>query len=344
MRALALALTLLSLPALSAAHENPQRQLKQEAASWPEQLSYDIPLRLLQIPVSFPVEYTAEVRRQITDYLQLGRRETEKMLARTSLYFPIIEHYLQEFNLPDELKYIPLLESRLIPTAESPVGALGLWQFMPATAGHYQLQIDEYVDERMNPYQATEAALRMLAGLHRDFGDWSLALAAYNCGPGRVRSAIRQTGCHNFWDIEHLLPRQTQRYLPALIATIYVANYFRLHGLSPDPKKLHQPFQVFKVQHSLNLADIARHCKVTRRQLHRLNPGFLQDFIPHSGRGRYLILPEKALPDFQKYIIKESRKSKESFAIAVLNSHHYQPAAKGARDRVKKGIRPKADI
>lgn len=340
MKATALTLTILFFPLLPM-YATPQKTELKEAASWPEQLSYEIPLRLLQMPLPFSVEYNAEARRQLTDYLRQGRRETERMLARTALYFPIFEHYLRKYGLPDELKYIPLLESRLVPTAESSAGAAGLWQFMPATAGHYGLHIDEYVDERMNPYQATEAAVEMLAQLYEKFGDWSLALAAYNCGPGRVEAAVRRTGCRNFWDIQHLLPRQTRRYIPALIATIYVARNHCRHGLVPDPKKpLHQPFQVFRVQRALHLNDIARHCGISSRLLYRLNPGFLQDHIPYSSRGRYLILPEEALPDFQKYIIKESRKSKESYAIAVLNSHGHLPVIAGNN---KAGL-PRADI
>ncbi len=344
MRALALALTIFLTPLLTA-NAAPQKFKAQATASWPEQISYEIPLRLLQMPLPFSVEYNAEVRRQVTDYLRQGRRETEKMMARSALYFPIFEYYLQKYGLPDVLKYIPLLESRLVPTAVSPVGAAGLWQFMPATAEHYRLHIDEYVDERMDPYQATEAALQMLSRLYEDFGDWSLALAAYNCGPGRVKAAVDKTGCHNFWDIQHLLPQQTRRYLPALIATVYVARHYARHGLQPrSPKQFNQPFQVFRVQHALDLNDIARHCSISRRRLSRLNPGFLQDYIPSSSRGRYLILPEETLADFQKYIIKESRKSKESYAVAVLYSRGGNPAPNNQNGGDKKAGPLKAEI
>ncbi len=334
MKALVLILATYCFP-LTAAFSMPQAQTQQPPSSWAEQLSYAIPARLLQMPMPFDIEYNAEVRRQLTDYLRQGRRSTEFMLARRSMYFPIFEHYRLKYKLPEILKYIPLLESRLVPTALSEAGAAGLWQFMPATAEHYRLHIDEYVDERMNPYQATEAAMSMLARLFEEFGDWSLALAAYNCGPGRVRYAVRQTGCDSFWDIEHLLPYQTRRYLPALIATVYVARYHELHGLAPGPKKpYHQPFKVFRIQYALDLNDIAARCKVSRKLLSRLNPGFLQDYIPYSERGRYLILPEEVLLNFQQYIIKESRKSERSYAIAVLDSQQ-QPAGrekKGGKD------------
>lgn len=347
MKALALNIAAL-LMQIPAAHSMPQEHSR-PLTSWAEQLSYDIPMRLLQMPVPFEMEYNSEVKRQLTDYLRQGRRDTERMLGRASMYFPIFEHYRQKYNLPEVLKYIPLLESRLTPTVQSEAGAVGLWQFMPATAEHYRLRIDEYVDERMNPYRATEAAMKMLVQLHEEFGDWSLALAAYNCGPGRVRYAIRRTGCDDFWSIQHLLPRQTRRYLPALIATTYVARYYSLHGLLPKPKKhFHQPFQVFRIQYALDLNDIAHHCKISRQLLSQLNPGFLKDYIPYSTRGRYLILPEEALLKFQQYIIKESRKSTHSYAVAVLDSHQRPPILKNlhtySMDKGKTGGRLQVEI
>jgi len=169
------------------------------ASTWKEELQLEIPHRVLSIEYPFDVEYNAVIRQHLDGYLRRGRRETKRMLSRTAMYFPIIEHYLAEYGLPDELKYIPLLESRMWAQAESPVGASGLWQFMPATARHYGLRINDYVDERKNPYRSTGAALRMLKDLHAEFGDWALALAANNCGPGRERRAIRYANCPDFW-------------------------------------------------------------------------------------------------------------------------------------------------
>ncbi len=324
MRALTI-VAILFLNSPPAAHASKPEKLNNPSLA--EQLSYHIPHRLLNMPAPFPLEYNREVGKHIESYLRPGRHATSRMMARATLYFPIIDHYLQQYGLPEELKYVPLLESRLRPAAESNVGAAGLWQFMPATARHYGLQIDEYVDERKNPYRATEAALKMLKNLHREFGDWSLALAAYNCGPGRVRSAVRQTGCHSFWDIQHLLPRQTQQYLPNLIATIFVGRYYRDYELEPRFNRYNrQAFQVFRIQHSLQLEDIARHCGISEDKLRYFNPGYLQDYIPGTRRGHYLILPEEALPNFQKYIIKENRKGQQRYAIAVLDSHQKQGA------------------
>ncbi|HQU59029.1 MAG: lytic transglycosylase domain-containing protein [Phaeodactylibacter sp.] len=298
---------------------------------WDQELSFNIPVRLLQMEFPFEVEYNPEVQNQLDGYLRRGRRETERMLGRTALYFPIFEYYLHANGLPEALKYIPLLESRLRPEAESGVGAVGLWQFMPATAEHYHLQANDYLDERMNPFRSTEAAVKMLSQLFDDFGDWSLALAAYNCGAGRVRRALRRTGCDNFWDIQHLLPLQTQRYLPALIATIYTGRDYARYGLEPASHgRFQKPFRVFKIHSTLHLADIARHCQLSPTELYRLNPGYLQEDIPFTGRAHYLILPEKAFASFQQYIIKESRKGGPRYAIAVLDSRSSRPSGLGS--------------
>lgn len=292
-------------------------------SDWQEKLQNEIPQRVFSFSYPFDIEYNHTAQHHIDGYLRRGRIETRKMLSRTAMYFPIIEHYLALYDLPEELKYIPLLESRMWAEAESSVGAAGLWQFMPATGRHYGLRINDYVDERKNPYRSTEAAMKMLTNLYAEFGDWALALAAYNCGPGRVRKALRIANCDDFWSIKKYLPRQTQRYIPAMMATIYVAQDYQHYGIEPNFKAhRQQPFRVFKIQHDLDLKNIARHCKISSSQMHRLNPGFLETYIPRSRKGHYLILPEEALGRFQAYLIKSSRKREHSYAVAVLDSHN----------------------
>jgi membrane-bound lytic murein transglycosylase D len=285
-------------------------------------LSAETPRQILRMDLPFEVEYNPSVEKQLEGYLVYGRRETRQMLARTASYFPIFEHYLRKHGLPDELKFIPLLESRLRPQAESPAGAAGLWQFMPIAAEHYRLNINDYVDERLNPFRATEAAVKMLRDLYHEFDDWALALAAYNCGPGRVRKALRLSGCDTFWDIQHLLPRQTQRYLPGLIATIYIGRHYEAHGLAPSSNaRSPQSFRVFRVNGALSLGDIATHCQLSLAEILALNPGYQQDFVPAQARGHYLILPETACGKFQQYILKESRRGNGNYAVAVLQSN-----------------------
>lgn len=294
-----------------------------ETPDWQQVVTQDIPYRLLDVQEGWPFEvhYNEQVQEELSSYLRTGRREAEAMLGRTPQYFPIFEHYLEVHQLPEELKYIPLLESRLHPGIESAAGAVGLWQFMPRTAEGLGLHVNRYVDERRSPYQATESAVRYLGQLYRQFDDWALALAAYNCGPGRVRKALRQTGCSSFWDIEYKLPRQTRRYLPRLIATIYVGKYFDKHCLQPKKYKYQADhFRVFRIHHSVELDEIARYCKVSLSWLKALNPGYLNNYAPRQETPHFLILPEQALPYFARYIDKESRKVGTDYAVAVLDS------------------------
>lgn len=291
------------------------------ADDWQQQVMHDIPYRLLGEELPFELEYNERVQHELSRYLRSGRRQTAYMLGRRGHYFPIFEHYLKVYQLPDELKYVPLLESRLRADAESPAGASGLWQFMPATARGFGLNVNDDLDERRNPYQATNAAMRYLSDLYREFGDWALALAAYNCGAGRVRRAQRETGCEFFWDIQHALPVQTRDYLPRIIATIYVAKYHEMHGISPRGiKRGAGDFRVFRIHHDIHLDLIAHYCKISLDQLKQLNPGYLVDFVPRQARPHYLILPREALPHFKQYILKESRRTGSDYAIAVLDA------------------------
>ena len=307
--------------------------IKAEATDWKHTATHEIPYRLLEVQEDWPFEvhYNQSVQRELSSYLRTGRREAEAMLGRTRQYFPIIEHYLKVYELPEELKYIPLLESRLQPDIESAAGAVGLWQLMPSTAKGLGLHLNTFVDERRSPYQSTAAAARYLKQLYRQFDDWALALAAYNCGPGRVRKALRQTGCSSFWDIEYKLPRQTRRYLPRLIATIYVGKYYDKHGLQPKKHKYHADhFRVFRVHHSVELDEIARYCEVSPSWLSALNPGYLQAYAPRQETPHFLILPEQALPYFARYIDKESRKVGADYAVAVLDSQWKRVALGGS--------------
>lgn len=182
-----------------------------------------------------PERHHGTIRRIIDEHLTLGRRDAEITLGRAEFYFPIFERTLAARRLPEALKYVPLVESRLRVQATSSAGAKGLWQFMEGTAQAYHLKITETEDERLDPVRSTKAAARLLSDLHAQFGDWLLALAAYNCGPGNVQKAIRLGGSTDYWEIEQHLPRQTQRYIPTFIAVAYVAAHYEQHGLNPRP-------------------------------------------------------------------------------------------------------------
>jgi membrane-bound lytic murein transglycosylase D len=187
-----------------------------------------------------PHQFNNAVMAYVRLFTERQRGYTQRVLERQDFYFPIFEKYLAKYNLPDELKYLSVVESALIPTAKSQVGAVGLWQFMPPTAGDLRLKRDEWVDERMHPEKATEAACKYLRDLYRMFHDWELVLAAYNWGAGNVQRVIRKTGKRNFWDMYPHMPAETRNYVPTFTAIMYAMTYAKEHDLhSPSLRYQH---------------------------------------------------------------------------------------------------------
>lgn len=260
--------------------------------------------RIAELPLPFEGRNTAQVRTYIRSYLVEGYRGSEDILGRAALYFPIFEHYLKLYNLPEELKFLPIVESALRPTVHSPVGAAGLWQFTASTARLYGLTVNSQIDERLDPHKATEAAVRMLAALHTQFGDWGLALAAYNCGPGRVRKAIRASGKKDFWSIQGFLPRESQRYIPGFIAAAYLMNYYTAHNLTPDyPDYDMLDTRTFIVTRSLHLGTVGRQLGVNYQILRKLNPSFQNGLIAANDKGNFITVPGRISEVFMdKYL------------------------------------------
>jgi len=189
--------------------------------------------RLDNIASIIDLRYTHEVGRRIKEYTVNYRIAGEQILGKVDLYFPLFEQEISLRNLPDQLKFVAVVESHLDPRIESKSGAAGLWQFMPSTARKQGLVIDEYIDERKDPYKSTVAALEFLQELYETFGDWTLAIAAYNCGPGGVKKAMRRSGGDTYWEIRNYLPKETQKYVPRIIAAIYLMQYYQDHNLTP---------------------------------------------------------------------------------------------------------------
>jgi|APTNR8051073442_1049403.scaffolds.fasta_scaffold00484_3 membrane-bound lytic murein transglycosylase D len=255
--------------------------------------------RLYSLDIPFSFRYTPEVRSYIRRHVVDGVRETEQLLGRTSIYFSVFEHYLRLYNLPDALKYLPLVESGLQTRVTSHKGASGLWQFVPATARRYGLQQDGQIDERLNTYEATEAAVKMLANLYQQFGDWGLVLAAYNAGPGRVQQAVRRAGCADYWEVRRYLPTESQKYVPAFLAAAYLVNFHSMHGIQPNfPDFDRQNTRAFRVYNTLSLAAVARAIGVGHQTLRALNPGFLTGVVPRSEQGHYVVVPARVAGDF----------------------------------------------
>lgn len=224
-----------------------------------------------------------------------NRAYTQRILERQNLYFPLFEKYLAKYHLPQDLKYLAVVESALLPTARSRVGAVGLWQFMGPTAGDLRLVRNEYIDERMNPEKSTEAACKYLRDLYRQFGDWELVLAAYNWGGGNVQRAIRRTGQHNFWALYPSLPKETRNYVPTFTALLYTLQYAKEHNLHSDDLHYLYPEATDTLLlsgRSLDLRKFSAQFGLDSGAIQRHNPEIRKPYLPASIRNYALTVPQ----------------------------------------------------
>jgi len=252
-------------------------------------------LALLDAKSPFNIEYSKELENIIKNYLKNRHGAYERLMAISEYYFPMFEEHLAKYNVPIEIKYLAVIESALNPRAKSRVGATGLWQFMYPTGKQYNLEVNSYVDERSDPLKATEAACQYLSSLYNMFGDWDLVLASYNAGPGNVTKAIRRSGSYtNYWNIRRNLPRETQAYVPTFLATMYIYEYHKEHGI--NPKKA--PVTYFEtdtvmVKRKMTFQQIADLLDVSKEQLELLNPIYKLNVIPYTAdEPHYLRLPK----------------------------------------------------
>ena len=247
--------------------------------------------RLRALPFVIEVPYNEIVRRYILRYVKHNPRQLASLQRKADYYFPLFEDILGKYDLPFELCYLPVIESALNPQARSHMGAVGLWQFMPATGKKYGLEVNSLVDERMDPIRSTEAACRFLKALYSIFGDWNLVIAAYNCGPGNVNKAIhRAGGKRDFWSIYPFLPKETRGYLPIFIAASYAMNYAQVHGICPASELLYSVTDTIMTAERQHLKQIAANLDITLEELRRLNPQYARDIIP-GGKDYALCLP-----------------------------------------------------
>lgn len=247
--------------------------------------------RLRALPFVIEVPYNEIVRRYILRYVKHNPRQLASLQRKADYYFPLFEDILGKYDLPFELCYLPVIESALNPQARSHMGAVGLWQFMPATGKKYGLEVNSLVDERMDPIRSTEAACRFLKALYSIFGDWNLVIAAYNCGPGNVNKAIhRAGGKRDFWSIYPFLPKETRGYLPIFIAASYAMNYAQVHGICPASEMLYPVTDTIMTAERQHLKQIAANLDITLEELRRLNPQYARDIIP-GGKDYALCLP-----------------------------------------------------
>jgi len=264
--------------------------------------SLEIKDRILHKAGVLDLRFTEAMRYDIESYTIRGKKTTQKIIGRSQIYFPIIENYLTAYNLPEELKYITVIESALDPNARSSAGAVGLWQLMPATARRYGLIINPQVDERKDPHKSTQAALKYLTFLHELLGDWTLAVAAYNCGGGGVQKAMRLGNGTDFWTVKAHFPSQTQHYINRLACAVYVMNYYEDYGLqATDMDYLMQFTKVATIYSELSFGQISQALDIPIPILKKLNPSYKKEIIPDSTAGNYLILPKMKMAGFINY-------------------------------------------
>jgi len=258
----------------------------------PKYTTEDIKHRLGNMSSVLDMRYTPEVGKRIKEYTTTYRVAGERILGKVDLYFPLFESEIRYRNLPEELKYVAVVESHLNPFAMSKSGAAGLWQFIPSTARNHGLVINDHIDERKNPIKSTKAALEFLSELYETFGDWTLAIAAYNCGPGGVRKAMRRSGKKDYWGLRHHLPKETQKYVPRIIAAIYLMQYYDEHKLVPTPVDDH-------IKYTMTINDgkghkfsiLAQRLGISYNDLKTLNSQFTTNHFPKNEGQVALVIP-----------------------------------------------------
>jgi membrane-bound lytic murein transglycosylase D len=264
-------------------------------------------LAVLDSKTPFHIEYNPSLEQIIRTYLKRRKSAFSNLMERARYYFPLFEEQLDKYDLPLEIKYLAIVESALKPRARSWVGAKGLWQFMYTTGKQFDLNVSSYVDERSDPYKATEAACKYLTVLYSIFGDWDLALAAYNSGPGNVSKAIRRAGGKtNFWNIRHYLPRETAGYVPAFYATLYIFEYANEHEIKARENAMaYFQTDTVQVKRQLTFEQIFETLNVDIELLQFLNPQYKLDIIPYiKGRNYTLTLPIK---DIGRFVSNEAQ-------------------------------------
>lgn len=256
--------------------------------------------RLKSIEKTMPMVYNESVEFWLHFFMQRRPNFTKKMMEDTGIYFPIFEKILKENGMPEELKYLAILESGLNPKAVSRAKAVGLWQFMSFTGKEYGLSITEHVDERMHPEKATDAACRYLKYLNRRFDDWDLALASYNTGQGRISRTMKKTGLTNYWDLHPHIPKDTRHYVPQFIALAYLMNFGQDHGIIPDKINTRPVLENIYVESGVDLEIFSSLTNNNLDDVLKYNPHLKSTRLPESRYGYEIALPASTVPYFKQ--------------------------------------------
>ncbi len=309
----------------------------------------EIEKRLADMNSFISLPYNDVVKNYIILYSEKMRTQMGRIMGLSQYYFPVFEEVFVRYGLPVELKYMAIVESMLNPVARSRAGASGMWQFMYSTARSYGLEINSYVDERLDVEKSVDAAARYLRDAYRIFGDWTLAISSYNCGAGNVSKAIRRAGgARDFWSIYPFLPRETRGYVPAFVGAMYAMTYWREYGIVPQDVGMPAKVDTFEIRRNLHFDQISAVVGVPREDLENLNPQYLHDIIPGSSHSYILKLPytwtgafvevnRDSLYAFKADSLMSSRIQKE-VADAIKNNGRI--AYKGPQRRLPRQDRP----
>lgn len=326
-----------------------------------EKVDYELPTELLKARLQamdekspFHIEYNQGLENIIKSFLKNRKRSFERLMAVSEYYFPLFEEAFDKQNVPLEIKYLAVVESALNPKAVSRVGATGLWQFMYQTGKQYGLKIDSYVDERSDPLKASEAAAQYMKNMYAIFGDWDLVLASYNSGPGNVAKAIRRSGGQqNYWNIRKNLPQETQGYVPAFLATMYIYEYHKEHGIKPERAPIkHFATDTVMIKRQMSFKQISELIDIPVAQLQILNPSYKLNVVPsYRDQSHYLRLPQDKMAVFTSneskiyaYVDREANLREKPFQIVrpivpqdSVNTFQRLAQAKVRYYRVKRG-------
>ncbi len=292
----------------------------QKVVSFPDSI-YRNRLQYISDISPFNAKPNAILIKTVKYFVHKRARYTSVMIGRSKLYFPMFEEYLSKHNLPLELKYLPIIESALQPQGKSWAGASGLWQIMYRTGRMLDLYSDSYVDDRLHPEKSTDAACRYLKYLYDLYGEWDLALAAYNCGPGNVNKAIRRSGGKtNYWAIRSYLPKETQMYVPNFYAMMYMMNFYQTHHIVPKEAKvyLHETDTVC-LKSSVRISHLDSILGLEEDQFRLLNPQYKTDIIPNTLESQCIVLPVNLLQSF--FDFEDSLYNYQSYLDSTGNNY-----------------------
>ena len=308
-------------------------------------------LKAMDARSPFNIEYNVGLENIIKSFLKNRKKAFERLMAVSEYYFPLFEEALAKQNVPLEIKYLAVVESALNPKAVSRMGATGLWQFMYQTGKQYNLKIDSYIDERSDPLKSSDAAAQYMANMYAIFGDWDLVLASYNSGPGNVAKAIRRSGGQqNYWNIRKNLPQETQGYVPAFLATMYIYEYHKEHGIKPDRALVkHFATDTIQIKKEMSFKQISDLLDIPVSQLQVLNPSYKMNVVPvYENQSHFLRLPKDKIAVFTSNEDKiyaytqfeENRREKQFQGVQVAKALVVKDTLKGSENSIN-GLKTK---